>query len=136
MADDPKPISNPQQAQQAAPAAQVNLGPNAPAQAPGSNDQSRVRVKPLKNFRWNDGSHKSPDGEAFEVARHEAADLHRNGLVDYDNEADEKRAHEDTAKSIAEGLRGRRAAASAGVSDADKSKTPLKQSTVRLEQDR
>lgn len=126
MADEPKPVTTPAPApRQAEPPIQQVPTPDQP-----SSDESRVSVKPVKSFRWGDAI-KQPGGDAFEVSRHEAADLHRNGLVDFGSEDDEKSWHEVLGAAAVESAKARRAVVS-GVRDADKSPGPLKPAPLKL----
>jgi hypothetical protein len=63
---------------------------------PAAQRTATVTVRPVKSFRWGNET-KEPriePGEPFEVARHEAIELHANGSVVFANAGEEKAALE------------------------------------------
>jgi hypothetical protein len=77
-------------------------GAPAPAAAPAivlppaAQTTAKVMVRPVKSFRWGNETKepKIEPGEPFEVARHEALELHANGSVVFADAGEEKAARE------------------------------------------
>lgn len=93
-------------------------------QALTEQDQQKVKVKPLRSYHDSEaGKYVTPADDAYEVSRHRAAQLRANGLVEFENDGDEKDVVEAHVKKHMDASAAR--AHQPGIAERDKA-TPLR----------